>query len=54
MSDSAAIILTDKEDILIKTLLEKMPISHHLLCKWYISKNVLAHATKYFDYSDNI
>lgn len=52
--NSTVIILMDKEDALIKALLEKIPAGHHLLCKWHISKNILACATKYFDHSDNV
>ena len=52
--DGAAVILTDKEDALIKALSEEMPAGYHLLCKWHISKNVIARATKYFDHSDNV
>lgn len=53
-NDGAAIILIDKEDALINVFSKKMPAGHHLLCKWHISKNVLARATKYFDHSDNV
>lgn len=52
--DGATITLTDKEDALIKALSEEMPAAHHLLCKWHISKNVLARATKFFDHSDDV
>lgn len=53
-NDGAAIILTDKEDALINVFSKKRPAGHHLLCKWHISKNVLARATKYFDHLDNV
>ena len=53
-TDGANITLTDKEDALIKALSEEMPAAHHLFCKWHNSKNVLAHATKFFDHLDNV
>lgn len=31
-----------------------MLAGHYFFCKWYISKNVLAYAIKYFDYLENI
>ena len=52
--DGAATILTDKEDALIKALLEEILAGHHLFYKWHISKNVLACVIKYFDHSDTI
>ncbi len=45
-NDGAAIILTDKEDALIKTLSDEMPAGHHLLCKWHISPNTSTSSTQ--------
>lgn len=38
----------DKKDILIAGLEEVMPINNHILCNWYINKNVLEKVTKFF------
>lgn len=43
--DGPEVILTDKNNALIAGLGEVMTISHHMLCIWHISKNVMACAT---------
>lgn len=53
-TDGATITLTDKEDALIKAFLEEILAAHHLFCKWYISKNILAYDTKFFDHLDDV
>lgn len=53
-TDGATITLTDKENALIKAFLEEIPTAYYLLCKWHISKNDFACATKFFDHSDDV
>lgn len=53
-ADGPEVVLTDKEDALIAGLQEVMSRSHLMLCIWYINKNVLRRATKYFPTSEEV
>lgn len=47
-----SLIVTDKEQALIRSIESVFPSSHHLLCVWQILKNIQTHFRKHFKSED--
>ena len=43
------VIVTDADLSIIRAILEEFPLASHLLCFWYINKNVMLNCKKLFE-----